>query len=154
MWRLLPLCLLAACAAINPIKSTSDGSVTGVQPRIIRALQLPLHPPTLIVQGEPSRWTFRDFNVSGWVDENGFWDIRSEISHGSIRCATYEVGVQLGRGRPACSNVDWLTNVEYGSRVQHCNSATRIHSGGGRFFDTSAVEAANCARVVVRCDGC
>jgi hypothetical protein len=154
MWRILPLCLLVACAAIDPNRSTSGGGGASAQPHIIRALQLPLQPPTLIVQGEPSKWTFRDFNVSGWVDENGFWDIRSEISHGRIPCATYEVGVQLGRGRPACSNVDWLTNVEYGSRVRHCNSATRIHSGGGRFFDTSAVEAANCARVVVRCDGC
>lgn len=154
MWRLLPLCLLVACAAIDPDRSTSGGGSAGVQPRIIRALELPLQPPRLIVQGEPSRWTFRDFNVSGWVDEKGFWQIRSEVSHGRIRCAIYDVGVQLGRGRPACNNVDWLTKVEYAPRVRHCNSATRVHSGGGRFFDTLAVEATNCARVVVRCEGC
>jgi len=154
MWRLLPLCLLVACVATDPKKSASSGGGSSVQPRVIRALELPLRPPTLIVEGEPSRWTFQDFNVSGWVDEHGLWSIRSEVSHGRIRCATYEVGIQLGQGLPACSNVKWLTNIEYVSRIPHCNSATRIHSGGGRFLDSAAVEAANCARVVVRCEGC
>lgn len=154
MWRLLPLCLLVACATNESHRPASGESGAATQSRIIRALELPLQPPALIIQGEPARWTFSDFNVSGWVDEEGFWNIRSEVSHGRIRCATYEVGVQLGKGLPGCSNVRWLSNVEYASRIRHCNSATRIHSGGGRFFDTSLVQAANCARVVVRCEGC
>ena len=155
MWRLLPLCLLlGACVTTDSTRSTSGGESTSAQPRVIRALELPLQPPALIIQGEPSRWTFHDFNVSGWVDEDGFWNIRSEISHGRLRCATYEVGVQLGKGLPGCSNVRWLSDVEFASRVRHCNSATRIHTGGGRFFDTSLVEAANCMRVLVRCEGC
>jgi hypothetical protein len=154
MWRLLPLCLLVGCVATDPQQSASGGSVAGAQARVIRALELPLRPPTLIVEGEPSRWTFQDFNVAGWVDELGFWQIRSEISHARFGCAIYEVGVQLGKGLPACSNVSWLTHVEFVSRVRHCNNATRIHSGGGRFLDNSAVEAANCARVLVRCEGC
>lgn len=155
MWRLLPLCLLlAACVATDSTRSTSGGEAASGKSRVIRALELPLQPPRLIVQGEPSRWTFQDFNVSGWVDEDGFWHIRSEISHGRIRCATYDVGIQLGKGLPGCSNVRWLSNVEHASRIRHCNSATRIHSGGGRFFDTSLVQAANCVRVVVRCEGC
>lgn len=154
MWRLLPLCLLVACTATDFRKSTLGGGDAPAHTRIIRAMELPLQPPPLLVEGEPVRWSFRDFNISGWVDENGFWNIRSEISHGRIRCASYEVGVQLGKGLPACSNVDWLTGVEYGSRVRHCNSATRVHSDGGRFFDTPAVVAANCARVLVRCEGC
>lgn len=155
MWRLLPLCLLvAACVTTGPKQTASDGGVAGTQPRVIRALELPLRPPTLIVENEPARWTFEDFNVSGWVDEQGLWSIRAEISHGRIRCAIYQVGVQLGKGLPACSNVTWLTHVEHASRVRHCNSATRIHSGGGRFLDKSAVEAANCVRMVVRCEDC
>ena len=153
MWRLLPLCLLAACVATEPKKSTGPGSAAA-QTRVIRVLELPLQPPRVIVPGDPSRWTFRDFNVSGWLDERGHWNIRSEVSHGRIRCATYEVGVQLGRGLPACSNVNWMSDVQFASRVRHCNSATRIHTGGGTFFDTTAVEEANCVRVVVRCEGC
>lgn len=153
MWRLLPLCLLVACVATDPKKSTSS-SAAGAQARIVRALELPLQPPRVIVEGEPSRWTFRDFNVSGWLEEDGTWNIRSKVSHGRIRCAIYEVGLQLGRGRPACSNVDWLTAVESATRIRHCNSATRIHTGGGSFFDTAAVAEANCVRIVVRCKGC
>ena len=154
MWRLLPLCLLVACVATDPKKSASSGGAVGTEPRVVRALELPPRPPALIVEGEPSRWTFQDFNVSGWVDEQGLWSIRSEISHGRIRCAVYQVGIQLGKGVPACSNVSWLTHVEFASRVRHCNSATRIHTGGGRFLERAAVEAANCARVLVRCEGC
>ena len=89
-----------------------------------------------------------------WLDENGNWHLRSEISHGRIRCASYEVGVQLGKGVPACNNFQWLTRVDWLPRVRHCNSATRIHTGGGNFADIKAVEAASCARVVVRCEGC
>ena len=154
MWRLLPVCLLVACVATDPQRSTSSGSGASTHSRVIRALELPMQPPTLLIEDEPARWTFQDFNVAGWVDENGFWHTRSEVSHGRLRCATYEVGVQLGKGLPGCSNVRWLSDVEYASRVRHCNSATRIHSGGGRFFDTSIVEAANCVRVLVRCEGC
>jgi len=154
MWRLLPLCLLVACVATDPNRSASVEGGTGAQPRIIRTLELPLRPPTLIVEGEPSRWTFQDFNVSGWVDDQGLWSIRSEVSHSRLRCATYEVGVQLGKGLLSCSNVRWLTDIEYVSRVRHCNGATRIHTGGGRFLDAAVVEAADCARVVVRCEGC
>ena len=154
MWRLLPLCLLVACVATDPNKSASVGGGAGAQPLIIRTLELPLRPPTLIVEGEPSRWTFQDFNVSGWVDEQGLWSIRSEVHHARLRCATYEVGIQLGKGLLSCSNVTWLTSVEFASRVRHCNGATRIHTGGGRFMDTAVVEAANCVRVAVRCEGC
>ena len=155
MWRVLPLCLLlVACVATDSTKSTSGGQGAAGQPRVVRAMELPLRPPRLIVPGEPARWTFQDFNVAGWVDENGAWHIRSEVSHGRIRCAVYEVGVQLGKGLPACSNVSWLTPVEYATRERQCNSATRVHNGNGRFFDTGAVAAANCARVLIRCEGC
>lgn len=154
MWRLLPLCLLVGCVATNPDTSSGDGSSGTTGWRIVRTAEMPLESSGTTVEGQSSKRTFRDSNVSGWLDEKGNWNIRAEISHGRIRCATCEVGIQLGRGLPACSNVDWLTNVEYATRFRHCNSATRIHSGGGLSFLTVAVEAANCARVVVRCEGC
>ncbi len=154
MWRLLPLCLLVACVATEPRKSNPGEGARAAPTRVVRVMDLPLQPPRVIVEGEPVRWTFRDFNVSGWLDENGDWHVRSEVSHGRIRCAAYEVGVQLGKGLPACSNFQRLNGVAWATRVRHCNSATRIHSGGGSFADTKAVEAATCARVVVRCEGC
>ena len=72
MWRLLPLCLLVACATNESHRSASGESGAGTHSRIIRTLELPLQPPALIIQGEPARWTFSDFNVSGWVDEDGY----------------------------------------------------------------------------------
>lgn len=154
MWRLLPVCLLAACVVTDPKKSASTDSAPAAQSRVLQVMELPIRLPQLVTEGEPIRRTFQDFNVSGWLDEKGNWSIRSEVSHGRIRCATYETGVQLGKGRSACSNVEWLTPVKFVTRVRHCNSAVRIHTGGGRFHDAEVVETANCARVVVRCEGC
>ncbi|UCC56703.1 MAG: hypothetical protein JSU75_02790 [Gammaproteobacteria bacterium] len=92
--------------------------------------------------------------MQGWLDETGIWQFSMEVHHGRLRCATYETGIRLGKGNPACSNVEWLTGIEPVSRLRHCNSATRIHAGGGeisraasRFAETS------CVRVVVRCEG-
>ena len=154
MWRLLPVCLLVGCVATDPFKSSSPEGVSMAQARAVRVMDLPLQPPKIVVEGEPVRWTFSDFNVSGWLDENGNWQIHSEVSHGRIRCATYQIGVQLGKGLPACNNFQWLTGVEFAPQVRHCNSATRIHKGGGRYTDMEAVASATCARIVVRCEGC
>ena len=48
-----------------------------------------------------------------------------------------------------------VTHVpEYGTRERHCNSASRIHSGGGSLPVTrKQVATANCVRVLVRCSG-
>ena len=92
--------------------------------------------------------------MQGWLDETGAWHIGTEVHHGRLRCGTYETGIQLGRGKPACSEVEWLTDVEYATRLRHCNSATRLHAGGGVFSDAeNRLEEVTCVRIVVRCEG-
>ena len=81
-------------------------------------------------------------------------DHQAEVSHRRLRCGTYETGVQLGSGNPACSDVRWLTEVAFVARQRQCNSATRLHRGGGRFSEAAIrLEQASCLRLVVRCEG-
>ena len=146
MWRLLPVLLLAACAASDE-KQPDQG-------RIVRLVQLPLTSPAQPVAGQPSRRAFEKQGVQGWVDQAGAWHIEAEVHHGRIRCGTYETGIQLGRGNAACSDVQWLTGVEFVARQRQCNSATRLHRGSGRFSEAvSRLEQVSCARLVVRCEG-
>ena len=103
MWRLLPLSLLVACAVTDPFQPTSSDGPVAAESRVLQVVEMPLGLAQPVMEGEPARRPFRDFNVSGWLDENGYWGVHAEVSHGRIRCATYETGVQIGRGRPACS---------------------------------------------------
>jgi hypothetical protein len=153
MWRLLPLCLLAGCMFTDPKQSAdSTSSVDG--PRILRATELPLSSATPSLDGESSTRSFRGSWASGQVDTTGGWHIRSEVQHGRLRCGVYEVGMQLGRGNRQCTDARWVTGVDYVTRERQCNSATRIHTGGGRFSSTgNRFEEANCVRVVLRCQG-
>jgi hypothetical protein len=153
MWKLLPVCFLVACAVTEPQKSTS-GENQSTQGRIVRQVELPLESPAQTVNGQPSRKSFQGARIQGWLDETGAWHIRTDVHHGRLRCGIYEAGIQLGRGNPACSNVEWLTGVEYATRLRHCNSASRPHAGGGKFSNAAnRFEEATCVRVVVRCEG-
>ena len=108
MWRLLPLCLLVACAGTDPKESTRN-SGTAAQAQIVRTVELPLAPPSTTIAGQPSNKVFQATGTSGWVDSTGVWQIRSEVSHSRLRCGVYEIGMQLGRGSPRCSAVRWVT---------------------------------------------
>lgn len=153
MWRLLPLCLLAGCVVTDPKQSADSAGATD-GPRILRTAELPLSAATPTLGGGSMTRTFRGSWASGEVDTTGAWQFRSEVQHGRLRCATYEVGMQLGRGNPQCADARWVTGVEYGTRVRQCNSATRIHNGSGRFSSTgNRFAEANCVRVVLRCQG-
>ncbi len=146
MWRLLPVFLLVSCAA-NEERPPDQG-------RIVRLVELPLTSPTQAVAGQPSRRAFAKQGIEGWLDQTGAWQIEAEIHHDRIRCGTYETGIQLGKGKPACSDVDWLTGIEFVARQRQCNSATRLHRGSGRFAEAaSRLEQVSCARLVVRCEG-
>jgi hypothetical protein len=153
MWKLLPVCLLVACAANDPHPSASDGN-TPAQERIVRQFVMPLETSTTAIPGQPSRKNFQRQGMQGWLDDTGAWHIRGEIQHGRLRCATYATGIQLGRGGQDCSNPEWLTDVEYTTSLMHCNGATRLHEGGGNFpaADNRLAEV-NCVRVLVRCEG-
>lgn len=153
MWKLLPVCLLVSCAANDQYQPDSVGHQSDPG-RIVRQVELPVTSPAQNANAQPSRKTFQATGMQGWLDETGYWHIESEIHHGRLRCATYAAGLQFGKGNPACSDVEWLTGVDYATRLRHCNSATRLHAGGGMFAaTTNRLEAVSCVRIVVHCEG-
>ena len=103
---------------------------------------------------DTAKKTFQIAGFQGWVDASGAWRIEAEVRHSRLRCGTYETGIQLGRGKPGCSRAQWSTGVEYATRLRHCNNATRLHTGNGRFPDLEdRLDQIDCVRVVVRCTG-
>lgn len=153
MWKLLPVCLLVACAANDPHPSASDGNQSA-QERIVRQFVMPLASSTTAISGQPSRNSFHRQGMQGWLEDTGAWHIRGEIQHRRLRCATYKTGIQLGRGNRACSSPEWLTDVEYATSLRHCNQAIRLHEGGGNFHATeNRLDEVNCVRVLVHCQG-
>jgi hypothetical protein len=152
MWKLLAVCLLVSCAAND--QQPSAGGKQSDQARIVRQLELPVASSTDIIDGQSVKKTFHRQGVQGWLDETGAWRIEGEVHHGRLRCANYEMGIQLGRGNPACADAEWLTDVEYATRVRQCNSASRLHAGGGKFSETAnRFNEVSCVRVLVRCAG-
>lgn len=152
MWKLLPVLLMVSCA-VNDQQQPDGGNQSG-QGRIVRQVELPVEPSVQAMRGQPAKKTFQRQGVQGWLDDAGTWHIRSEVHHGRLRCATYETGIQLGRGNPACSAVEWLTGIEYTTRLRHCNSATRLHAGSGQFpAMANRLQEVSCVRVVIRCEG-
>ena len=159
MWKLPSVCLLLACClpvacAVNDQQQAASDENQPAQGRVVRQFELPLGLSAQTISGQPSRSTFQKQGIQGWLDETAAWHISGEVHHGRLRCATYETGLQLGRGNPGCSNVEWLTDVEYVTRMRHCNNVTRLHVGDGRFSGmASRLEAVSCVRVAVRCEG-
>ena len=159
MWKLLPVCLLISCCllvscAVNNQQQPGSGGNQPNQGRIVRQVELPVESSAQTISGQPSKKTFQRQGMQGWLDATGAWHFSGEVHHGRLRCATYETGIQLGQGNPACFNVEWLTGVEYATSLRHCNSATRLHAGGGKFSDAAnRLEDVNCVRVLVRCEG-
>ena len=153
MWRLLPFCLLVSYA-VNAQQQPASDEDQHNQARIIRQVELPAEPSAQTINGQLSKKNFQGQGMQGWLDETGAWQIRGEVHHNRLRCGTYETGIQLGRGNPACAAVEWFTGIEYTTRLRHCNSATRLHEGGGEFPEAAEhLEAVSCVRVVVRCEG-
>ncbi len=143
MWKLLPVLLLVACATNDP-----------QQARIFRQVELPVSSVGPALDNQPARKTFQGKGIEGWLDQTGAWQLKGEVHHTRLRCGSYELGIQLGRGSPACSEVDWLTGVEFVTRLRHCNSASRLHVGGGQFASlVGRFAEVGCARVLVRCEG-
>ena len=140
---LAALILIAGCAT----DQSANGDAARVAPRIVKQIDLPL------MRGGDTK-TFQSAAARGWIKGSGDWNLRTEVTHTRLRCATYESGIQIGRGNASCSKVEWLTEPQYRTRQTQCNGATRIHSGDGRIdLSRSATESANCVRVVVRCTG-
>jgi hypothetical protein len=156
MWRLLAALLLVSCAAQEP-KEPNDPAAEGRSPdspRMVGTLDLPLTPAPAAGVRTPAMKEFQGRDTRGQVNASGTWSIRTAVTHRRLQCANYETGIQLGQGNADCSNVRWLSTVQFGTRQTHCNSATLIHTGGGDLpVPMDAVAASNCVRVVTRCLG-
>lgn len=153
MQKLLLVCLLFSCA-VNAEQQTATGESHYNPVNVVRQIELPVESSAQTVNGQPSKKTFQGQGMQGWLDNTGAWHIRGEVHHSRLRCGNYETGIQLGRGNPVCADVEWLTNVEYVTSLRHCNSATRLHTGGGEFSAAAnPLDEVTCVRVVVRCEG-
>lgn len=153
MWRLLPALLLVSCAAQEPADSVADAPGSDGS-RIVGSVDLPLTLAPTAGARQPATKEFQGRDIRGRISESGTWSIRTVVTHTRLRCATYETGIQLGQGNPDCSNVRWLSAVQFGTRQMQCNSATLVHAGGGELPVTKDTFAAsNCVRVVTRCNG-
>jgi hypothetical protein len=130
----------------------TDNSATSNASTIVSMADTPLQQATPGSHG--ADWVFEAGAIRGAVEESGAWNIRAEVAHKRLRCATYETGIRLGVGDASCDKVDWLTEVQYGTRQTQCNGATVIHAGRGSFdLPRSTIAPVNCVRVVVRCSG-
>lgn len=153
MWKLLPLILLVSCTSTSHKETTSAGNGPA-RHRIVSTLNVPLNQSSKFNTKQPLTREFLRGGTRGWIQQTGAWHISNAVVHTRLRCAIYETGIQLGKGNPACSNVEWLTNVNYGTRRTHCNNATLVHTGGGEFTNVADhFETSTCVRVVIRCEG-
>jgi len=154
MWRLLPVFLLVSCA-VSDQQQPANGESEPTQGRIVRQMALPVESSAQAIRGQASKKTFQRQGVQGWLDETGAWHMEADVHHSRLLCGMYETGIQLGKGKAACSDeTEWLTGVQYATRLRHCNSASRLHVGGGRFPDAAnRLGEVTCVRVLVRCEG-
>ncbi len=135
------LLVLVACAAPAPQPDAEF--------RVVRSNDVELRAAAAGSQ----RRSFEQFDIEGEVG-TGVWSIESVVQHSGLRCATYEIGLQIGRGAPACQAVEWHNAVQYGTRERHCNSSSLVHRGGGTHgLSGEQLTAATCVRVVTRCAG-
>ena len=153
MWKLLPIMLLVSCAA-NEQRGDATNEEPSNGPRIVNTTDLVLDPSSKSGSDDSAVRKFHGIETRGSLDETGAWNLSTAVTHNRLRCATYETGIRLGKGNPACTQVEWLTETSYGSNRKHCNSAVLIHKGSGKFADGNDVyQASSCVRVVTKCTG-
>lgn len=153
MRKLLVVCLLVSCT-VNAEQQPATGDDQHSPAPAVRQVELPLEPADPIKNSQPYKKIFRGNGMQGWLNDTGAWHINVEVHHSRLRCGNYETGIQLGRGNLACADVEWLTRIEYVTSLRHCNSATRLHTGGGKFSAAAnRLDEVTCVRVVVRCEG-
>lgn len=103
---------------------------------------------------KPQKIEFKFDSASAWLRENGTFSVDAEIKHEWLLCGTYEVGIRFGVGKPACSNVSWISSPRYISKRKQCNHAWMAHQGSGTDMDVVGdVDIITCAQLVVKCTG-
>jgi hypothetical protein len=121
---------------------------------IVKSIDIQLIEKTRFNKNEPIKKVFKDFEYEGWLNSEGDWNIKGKVTHNRLRCAHYELGIQLGKGAPACLNVEWLAEIYYGTRKEQCNSVAMNHSGGGEIeLLTTDLKDITCVKVVTKCTG-
>lgn len=121
---------------------------------IIKSIDIQLIEKTRFNKNEPLKKVFKDFEYEGWLNSEGDWNIKGKVSHDRLRCAHYELGIQLGKGSPACLNVAWLSGIYYGTRKEQCNSVAMNHSGGGEIESLATeLKYITCVKIVTKCTG-
>lgn len=154
MWKALPLIILLASCTTADKETTAAGEDSSPAFRIVNSINIPLTPTSSSNTEQTPTKEFRQGEVSGDLQQTGTWTITNPVIHNRLRCATYETGIQIGQGDQACSEVKWLTGINYGTSRTHCNSAPLIHIGGGEFAEiVNTFSKSNCVRVVTRCEG-
>ena len=145
---LLPLifALLAACTA--PTEQPEDSY------RVVNRVDIELRPVQAMAEDQSFQRSFDQRDIEGSFTESGTWSIKGVVEHNRLRCGTYEMGLQIGSGAPACTAVKWLNDIQYRTRERQCNSASLLHSGGGDMaLSREQLAGATCVRIVTRCSG-
>ena len=153
MRKLLPMILLVSCAVTQHTATAAD-ETSATDSRIVNTMDLALEPTLKNGADQGAVRTFQGTETHGSIGETGTWNLRTGVTHNRLRCATYETGIQLGKGNPACTKVEWQTDISYGSSRRHCNSAVMIHQGSGKFTGSNDIyQSSTCVRVVTKCTG-
>jgi hypothetical protein len=153
MWKMLPIILLVSYAVIEQTATAAD-EVPATGSRIVNSMDLALDPSSKNDPDQGVGRVFQGTETRGSIGETGAWNLSTGVTHNRLRCATYETGIQLGKGNPACTQVEWLTDISYGSSRRHCNSAVMIHKGSGKVTGGNDIyQASSCVRVVTKCTG-
>ena len=106
-------------------------------------------------EGKPERLDFKfGGDITGWIRNKGGWHVEGTVGHAGLLCGTYELGMRFGVSEPGCSQVHWLSELEYGTRVTQCNNASQHHDGGGYIPALAKdFDRITCAELVIRCTG-
>jgi hypothetical protein len=108
MWKLLPIMLLVSCVA-NEQRGDATNEEPSNGPRIVSTIDLVLDPSSKSGSDDSAVRKFHGIETRGSLDETGAWNLSTAVAHNRLRCATYETGIRLGKGNPACTQVEWLT---------------------------------------------
>jgi len=103
---------------------------------------------------KPTQLNFSFSRAKVSLTPKGEWNVEASVSHRGLLCGEYAVGVRFGIGKPGCTKVVWLTEVDYVTSQRQCNNARLDHSGGDvqpRLADSFA--EISCAERVIRCTG-
>ena len=120
----------------------------------IRATTAPAKKPGFVLPTEKKSLEFEFGDIKAVIKEDGFAAVEGPIKHNRLRCATYQIGLQLGQGEYACTNVKWLTEPVYITLKKHCNSALLPHQGNKNIPGFQKVfPDVTCAKRLIRCTG-